>query len=174
MAKRTKAPAAAVPVPQTRDEVADAIAAIGVHQRECARIEAEMGDALAECRRPFEARAQAHAAQIAALRDGVQIWCAANRDALTGGGKSKTVLFATGTVAWRLTPPRVVLKGVDAVLAALKRRGLDRFIRTKEEVNKEAMLAEPAAVAAIPGVRIEQDEEFVVTPHEAALAEGVA
>ena len=171
MARQSKGAAATVAVPQTREEVAEAIAAIGRAQRERTRIEAGMGDALAQVRAPFEQRAQALAAQIDALHGGVQIWCAANRDALTGG-KSKTATFPTGTVAWRTTPPRVVLKGIDGVLRALKLRGLHRFVRQKEEVNREALLAEPETAATVPGVRIEQDEEFIVTPHEAALAEG--
>ena len=63
--------------------------------------------------------------------------------------------------------------GAEAVLDALRRMGLKRFIREKEEVNKDAILNEPAAVAHVPGIAISQGEDFVVVPFEAELtAEG--
>jgi phage host-nuclease inhibitor protein Gam len=167
--QKSKTAAAAVAVPQTREEVAEAIAAIGRHMRERARIEAAMGDEIAAVREAYERQAAPHAEAIRDLTEGVQTWCEAHRDALTDGRRVKTVAFTTGEVQWRMTPPRVVLKGVDALLALFKRRRLDQFIRVKEEISKEAILAERELVAGIPGVRIEQHEEFVITPHEAAL-----
>ena len=72
---------------------------------------------------------------------------------------------------WRLRPPSVAVRGVEAVLDQLRRLGLKRFIRQKEEVNKEAILNEPEAVSHVPGISISQGEDFVVTPFEAELAE---
>ncbi|MDL2275823.1 host-nuclease inhibitor Gam family protein [Desulfosarcina sp. OttesenSCG-928-G10] len=40
-----------------------------------------------------------------------------------------------------------------------------------EDVNKEAMLADPEAARQVPGVTIVQTEDFVVTPHETELEE---
>jgi phage host-nuclease inhibitor protein Gam len=114
-----------------------------------------------------------HIEAIKLLSQGVQIWCDAHRDELTQGGKTKTATLGSGTVQWRMNPPKCVLRGTDAILKALKALGLQRFIRTKEEVNKEAILAEPAAVNAVPGIRIEQTEEFVITPFEAELQKAV-
>ena len=170
---RVKAPAQTVRVPQAREQVAADIAEIGRLMRERNRVEAAMGDAIAEVRARFEAQAQPMAASILALSSGVQTWCEAHRSELTAGGKTKTGLFATGEVRWRMTPPSVVLRGVEAVLDALRARGLMRFIREKQEVNKDAILAEPEAVAGVPGIRVAQEEEFVVVPHEAELAEAV-
>ncbi len=170
-ATKVKAAAASAPVPQTREEVAEAIAAIGRHARERARIEAAMGDAIARVREQFEAQALPYADSIRTLTEGVQTWCEAHRDELTQGGRVKTAAFASGDVSWRMTPPKVVLKGVEELLKLLRRRNLARFIREREEVNKEAILAEPDAVTAIPGIRIEQHEDFIITPHEAALQE---
>ena len=72
---------------------------------------------------------------------------------------------------WRMRPPRVAIRAVDNVLETLKRLGLSRFIRVKEEPNKEAMLAEPEAVAGLAGVKIEQGEDFVIVPFETELEE---
>ena len=171
---KLKTPAATVEIPQTRDDVAEAIAAIGRAQRECARIEATMGDEIAAVRKRFEAQAEPHKSKITALQEGVQTWCEAHRDALTNGGKVKTAVFTTGEVRWRLPPASVALRKIEEVLKALKRKNLGRFIRTKEEVNKEAILLEPAAISGIPGISIVQAEEFVIVPHEAELAEVAA
>jgi len=66
----------------------------------------------------------------------------------------------------------VRVTGVDAVLDFLRRLGLDRFIRRKEEINREAILNEPEAVACIPGITISQAEDFVVSPFEVELSQG--
>ena len=57
------------------------------------------------------------------------------------------------------------------MLDLLRRLGLKRFIREKEEVNKEAILNEPEAVAHVAGISISQGEDFIVTPFETELAE---
>ena len=64
-----------------------------------------------------------------------------------------------------------VRTGVEAVLDQLRRLGLKRFIRQKEEVNKEAVLADPAAVAQVTGLTINRGEDFVISPFETELAE---
>jgi phage host-nuclease inhibitor protein Gam len=163
--------AASVPVPQTREQAVDAIAEIGRLMRQRARIETDMNDAVALLKSEAEEQAQPLARRIEALTGGVQTWCEAHRHELTMGGKTKTAVLGSGEVRWRVSPPRVVIRGVDAVLDALRRAGLDRLIRVKEEPNKEAMLADPATVAGITGIRIEQGEVFEVVPFEAALEE---
>jgi phage host-nuclease inhibitor protein Gam len=167
---RVKARAAA-PVPQTRDDVVDAIAAIGRHQRARARIEADMADEIAAVKQRYEALAEPEGCAIRTLSAGVQAWCEAHRAELTDGGKVKTARLASGEVRWRMTPPSVAVKGVDAVLQLLRERGLLRFIREKLEVNKEAILAEPEAVRGIAGIRVTQEEEFVIAPFDVALGE---
>ena len=54
---------------------------------------------------------------------------------------------------------------------ALKSFGLERFLRTKEEIDKTAILAEPDAVEHIKGISITQREEFVIVPFETKLEE---
>ena len=169
-AKRLKADAA-YGVLQSRDAVVGAIAVIGAHARERLRIGAAMGDEIAAIKARYEEQAQPLSEEIVALTGGVQAWCEAHRDELTLGGKVKTAVLPTGEVKWRTTPPSVSVKGADAVMALLAQRGLDRFIRTKQEVNKEALLNEPDLAATVPGITISQREEFVIEPFEAALAD---
>ena len=165
---RVKA-AAADAVPQTRDEVAAAIAEIGEAQRERDRIQADKNDALAALREQYEQQAAPHAERIKTLARGVQAWCEAHRDELTQSGKVKTYAFASGEVRWRMRPPSVAIRAADVVIETLKALGLGRFVRTKEEVNREAILADPEAVSGIKGVSITQKEDFVVVPWDTEL-----
>ena len=168
---RIKSTAASARVPQSRAEVVAAIAEIGRLQRERDRIQAEMNDELAKIRERFETEAEPHGRAIEDLQAGVQTWCEANRDALTQGGKTKTASFASGEVRWRVTPPKVAIKGVEAVIHALRKAGLDRFLREKVEISKDAILAEPVAVKKIAGISISQVEEFVIEPFSTELEE---
>ncbi len=158
---------AAARVPQSRDEVAADIKKIGDLQRARQELVAVMNDALANVTAEAQPRIDALAQQIDALQRGVQTWCEANRDALTHGGKTKTADFITGTVSWRQRPPSVSVRGVEVVLDTLRRMGLARFIRTKEEVNKEAVLNEPDAVRGVAGLTVKTGiEDFAITPFE--------
>ena len=163
----------AVMVPQTREEVSVSILRIGELQRQRTRIEAAMNDEVATAKARYEAEAEPHKREIIALSEGVKIWCAANRDELTGKGRVKHFKFSGGEVRWRMTPPKVVVRGVEAVIDMLKRTGLTQFIRVKEEVNKEAILADGEAWTRINGVVVQQAEEFVIVPFETTLEEVV-
>jgi phage host-nuclease inhibitor protein Gam len=169
--KLAKTLAAQHSVPQSRDAVIAAISEIGAAMRERTRIETEMNDEISAIKARYELLAEPHSQAITALQAGVQTWCEANRNVLTSGGKVKTHAFASGEVRWRTTPPSVSIRAVDAVLKTLEESGLERFIRTKREVNKDAILLEPEAVRRIAGITINQNEEFVVVPFEAKLDE---
>lgn len=173
MAKKAKVKQAApeYPVPQDRDEVNDAIHRIGEHQRDVTRLEAELNDKLAVLKAEYELLADPHRQEMKALAAGVQTWCDANRVAITDNGKVKYARFASGEVNWRTGQPAVkVKKGLgDALLELLKSRGLGRFVRTKEELNKEAILMEPEKIKGMREVEVVQAESFSITPFETKL-----
>lgn len=170
-ASRVKQTASPFPVPQTKEQVNTAIARIGVLQRERALIETAMNDEFAKLKERYEKEAAPMREEIQSLSKGVQIWCEANRAVITNGDKTKTVDFPAGTINWRLTPPKVSLKNIEGIITAFKRLNLLQFLRVKEEVNKEAILAEPGLVAGIAGVTITQGETFGITPFETKLEE---
>jgi phage host-nuclease inhibitor protein Gam len=172
--KRQKVAAIEHYVPQSRDEVNEAIAELGRGQRERLRIETAMNDEIAAIKAKHEAAAKPIGDRISELTKGIALWCEANRSSLTRDGKVKFHEFATGVVNWRKRPHSIVARGVDAVLAILKQRGLKQFIRTTETIDKDAMLKtdETRALAAtIPGVKVDQKEDFVVKPLETNLEE---
>lgn len=175
MSKAPKAKTkAGAPAPQSREEAASYIRRIGEANREIARFEADMNDAIASLKEAAEKSAAPLAEEIQLLTEGLRTWCGANRALLTESGKRKFADLGTGKVEWRLAPQKVTIKDVEAVLAAIKTLGLP-FIRTKEEVDKEAMRADAARARLVPGVRIgSEGETFAVEPFEAALTGGAS
>lgn len=152
---------------QSRDDVEVAIKQIGDLQRQLEQTAIEQNNELAAITEKFAPKLTALKEQIEPVQQAVQAWCESRRDELTQNGKTKTGSFNTGEVQWRQRPPSVAIRGADSVIESLKTLGLMRFIRTKEEVNKEAMLNEPELAATIAGVTIKTGvEDFVITPFE--------
>jgi phage host-nuclease inhibitor protein Gam len=168
VAKKTRIKQVAlVAVPQSKDECAYYINKIGRLHREIAVQTAAMNDEIAKITDRYTTVFAPLQDNIKFLQSGVQSWCEAYRNELTNGGKSKSGQFVTGTVQWRQKPPSVVVRGVDAVIEALNRLGLGRFVRIKEELNKEAILNEPEAVKGVAGLSIKTGvEDFVIQPFE--------
>ncbi len=168
---RSKTIGANLPVPQSRDEAAATVTAIGDLNRTLARLEADMNDELAAIKTRFEKAAEPHRQALAEKTEGTKIWAEANRQALTGGDKTKTVDLGTGIIRWRMRPPSVRLIKVEDIIDRIKALGLTRFLRTKEEVNKDAMQAEPEVARTVQGVSIgSAGEDFIVEPFQAPLA----
>ena len=173
MSKKTRLKSTAVEhwVPANAVEVAEAIKEIGFHQNERKRIEATMNDELLKVRAGYEGDAKAHKERMDELMQGVQLYCEANRQGLTRDGKTKTVGFATGEVSWRLRPPSIVIRNAAALVEVLKARMLTRFLRVKEEIDREALGKDLETARDLPGVSVSQKEDFVVKPFESQLEE---
>lgn len=168
MAPKTRLKAKAqIDVPQNNGECAADIKQIGDLQRDLQREVTAMNDAIANVTAQYQPYIDAMNQQIEGLRKGVQAYCEANRSDLTNGGKVKTSNFVTGEVQWRKRPASLKITGVESVIKALKLLKLKDFIRTKEEINKEAILNEPKRVEGVAGIKIIKDvEDFVITPFE--------
>lgn len=188
--QRLKAPAA--DALQTKDEVAARIRQIGDLQREVLRSETTMNDKIAEITEAHQPGIAEKQTRILGLIAQVQTWCETHRAELTEGYKVKTANLITGEVGWRADPPSVAARDLEAILPQLDSLGLDTYIRSKRELNKEAILndrtlltgedegeAKTAAMrrlamlAGVPGITIrEKVEKFFITPFEQVV--GVA
>jgi phage host-nuclease inhibitor protein Gam len=144
------------------------LSTIGKRQREVAAIEIAMNAQLAAVKEACEEKARPVNELIETAFTALQCWAEAHRSELLVGN-AKTAKLATGEISWRMTPPSVRLSGVDAVLEALKQLGLGRFVRTKDEVDKSAILGDPDAVKGVKGIAISQREEFVAKPFESEI-----
>lgn len=162
--KKLKTPAVAIPVPQSKGDCAASIKSLGDVQRDFERKRAAMNDAIAAITEQYQPELEALQARMTALQTGIQTWAEANRASLCPGG-IKTAQLVTGELSWRTRPPSVRITGADSVIETLHRMGLDRFVRTKEEVNKDAIQNEPDAVRGIAGISIVSGvEDFAITP----------
>jgi phage host-nuclease inhibitor protein Gam len=165
MATKQKAKAAPY-VCQSKDETMDAIRVLGDEKRALLRVETEINDQIASIAAARKDEIDARRTKIETLSDGIQCWCEAHRRELTAHG-GKEANLVTGLVKWRQRPPSVSIRSVEKVLETLRGFGLGRFIRTRDEPNKEAMLADPTAVAGIAGITIVKGvEDFVIEPFE--------
>lgn len=174
MATRLKAPTLRA-VPQNKNDCAEYIRTVGDLHREFERHRAEMNDRIAAVTQEFQPILEALTARIDAHQEGIQTWCESHRAELCGENDKlgKTANFVTGTVSWRQRPPSVSIRGADTVIENLQRMGLERFVRSKLEINKEAILIEPDAVRGLAGVKVVTGlEDFIVQPFEAKAEVG--
>jgi len=173
MAKKKAAPVNN-PAPlllQSPEDVEHFIRDIGTNQRHLMTLRTEMGGQIAEIEKKYADELALTRQVIDEKAEAVQLWCEAFRPLITNQGELKTVKFSAGRVSWRTTPPSVEFKSgmnTEKVLDFLKKRDLQKFIRTAETVNKEALLEDANFVrsALAPTIRIKQEEIFSITPVE--------
>jgi phage host-nuclease inhibitor protein Gam len=172
MATRVKQ-SAAVAVPQNREDVQQWIAALGNAQRKREELRGAMNAQIGPITERFAPDIDAQTLEEARLLDGIATWCEANKADLTK--ESKTVNLITGEVSWRMNPPSVAFKRgikVDEIIAHIKQLKLAKlFVRTKEEVDKEAILKADEKtqdkLCAAGTIKVIKDAEtFSVTPFE--------
>ncbi len=162
---KKKIKAAAIDVPATREEAEQVLADIGRLQRTIGTIQNRMNDVLARVKARYESQAKEPAAELERQFARLHAWAEAHRAELLVDG-SKTARLATGELSWRTSPPSVRITDAESVIERLKEKGLHRFVRTKEEVNRELILATPETVSNVTGISITQREEFIAKPFE--------
>jgi phage host-nuclease inhibitor protein Gam len=162
---RTKAKHAA---PKTREELEGLVGQIADlinHER---LLKVQMDDALLEIKSRYEAHFAGVKERLAVLLPQVEAWAEAHQDEF---GKQRSLTLLHGTIGWRTGNP--TLKTIagwtwDRVLEAV-RTAAGNYIRSKEEVNKQAILADrvilgPEGLRAL-GVKVVQADDFFVEPH---------
>lgn len=158
-------------VPQNKEDLSRAVARVGSLQRKINEAVSRAEEAIAQIKEALSGEIAEPTRELEDAVLGIQAYAESNRKELTDSGKTKTVRLSTGSVMWRMTPPRTVLKRVEEVLARIEELGLTRFIRIKKEVDKEQLLKEPLVAGGIKGVTIVQNEEFVIKPDEIGVEE---
>lgn len=176
--ERSIKPAKPVSVPKSREEAAEFVHQVGERQRELEAIAADAESRIAVIQKEVTEKAEPHQDVLNLLVDGLYLYFTANHEELTQNGKRKSVDLGTGTIGEHINPHKVELtKKKEAVLANIKELGLkDLFIRTAEDINREVMLESEenkALAATVRGVRVLQEKEFRVKPHD-TLKEVVA
>lgn len=162
MSRRLKSEAIGYSIPQTDVEASEYIASMGRIQNEILRHKTNTDDEILALKEDLKTKVQPLESELDSLQKGIQHYCEQNRKRLTNNGKIKSHNFTTGEVSWRYSS-KVTLRNTENVIEELKKRNLNEFIRQKDEVNKEAILANPEPTVSIPGISIKSAETFAVT-----------
>jgi phage host-nuclease inhibitor protein Gam len=175
MAKRSnRLTSALAGIPATLSEADTLLGEIGTLQRQIDRIELDLSEAVAAAKKASADQAKPLAEQIKAKVSALCAFLTANRDTVIPAGR-KSVSVSQGVMGFRLGNPTVkVAKGQDdAVIATLARLELTDLLRQVVEIDKEAILRNPAAIAGLAGIGVEQVETFYVKPLDVSAEQSV-
>lgn len=165
----------AVDAPQSTHECACEIANFGTLQARRTELVNEMSERQRKIGEEYQERIPQIDERLKVLHLKIQTFCEPNRASLADHNGVKYIDFTTGRVEWRKQPDAIVapqkVENLDTVLGILEQRGLHRYIRTKREINKEAMLMEKdklsGLISGIPGLTLRTGQEaFTIKPHE--------
>lgn len=130
----------------------------------------ELDAALTKIRQGYEETLAVIDQSLTEKTELARAWAEANPAEFKG---LKSLELTHGTVGFRASTKVKTLAGwtVAKIIAALKAKFAfpDEYIRTKEELNKEALIAHRDAIPAdelrLVGVKIVQDESFFIDPN---------
>lgn len=165
MAKSNSVTVPALSVPQDAAQAASLVHLIGANKRALDALMNRQEAAVAAAAEKFAAQindaTEALGENVAAL----QAYAEANKDALTADGK-RSVATQAGTFGWRYGNRAVKFEGKHAekLIEKFKELGHTDLIRTIEQIDKTAILANPDAIEKIKKIKIEQEERFYVRP----------
>ena len=153
---------------KSNDDVGEAITAINAAQNAVSSLEREMNEKLQAIKTTYEDRARPLRVDLELLSTAVRDYCAKNRMALSVAAEGKkSVQFSSGEVAWKQGRPSVWVNPkvtIEALMKVLKARRLGKLIRTKHELDKQAVLRAPEAIKGMKDLRIESKEVFAIRP----------
>ncbi len=142
---------------------------LGKHESFIAKKEAEMNAKIQKIKEKFDQETEhARAAKLAIEKD-LQTFCLLNKKEFADKRSRKLM---HGVIGFRTGTPKVLLLNRKynwkTVLELLKKVFPGKYVRTKEEPNKDAILADVAQqklddqqLAAV-GLKVDQDEKFFV------------
>lgn len=172
----TKKPAALAIT--SSDAATTALARYGALERDIARVESDLAEEVARLREAADLALAPLQTELTATLLGLQAFAKRTRPTLPAG--QKTIRLSTGDLGWRIGNTAVSLKvKVGTILARIKALGEEhtkKYIRTKETLDRPALLRDRPAIDGItyaPGrerfyvtARTETSEaRAVVDPH---------
>jgi phage host-nuclease inhibitor protein Gam len=156
------------PVIRSREDMESLVAEITVLKNHQRLLTAQMDSQIQNIREFYEPQLVARSQSLEEKIELAREWGEANPDQF---GTARSIEMVHGVVGWRTGPPALkTLAGWtwDRVKDTLKTIGAGAYIRTKEEVNKQNLLADRDAIGAEKlrqlGLRVAQEEAFYVEP----------
>lgn len=144
---------------------------LGSIQAKIAEEEARLNRIEQEARQEFKQRTEAIYARKEELERILEEFCVRNKYEFE---KIRTRELVHGIIGFRTNPPKVALLNrkynVNTVIELLKKLKMSRFIRVKEDIDKESIISEYLAKEiddvklASVGLKIDQAETFICEP----------
>lgn len=148
-----------------------ALTDLAFYESEVQKKEARMNSKINLLKEKFEMETGDIRGKAEEIRKEIEAFCLANKDEFK---KKKSFEYPSGIVGFRTATPKVSTLNrkytFKTALELVKRIFPGLYVRTKEELDKEVMLAEYAqkklddTKLASVGLRIEQDENFYIEP----------
>ncbi|WP_448578910.1 host-nuclease inhibitor Gam family protein [Thermosphaera sp.] len=168
MTKNEKAAAARM----TREDVEAAVRELCIASVRLDETVARMNLELARVREHYEPEIAAWQQTVDEQTEIVRAWADAHPEEFAS---RKSIVMVHGTLGYRVGQPALkTIRGVtwDKVLAIL-RHNLPHYVRIKEEVDREAILADRESLGdenlKTLGLRVEQAERFYVEPNKESV-----
>ncbi len=164
MAKKT-------PVIETVEEVDQKLLDLGGLKVHISKAEANMNAKMQALRQKFDEETQDDRAKAEFIEKEIEQYCIINHAKFD---RQRTIELTHGSIGFRTNPPKVnqlnKKYSVQTSLELIKRIFTGKYLRTKEEIDKEAILTDYATKAitdeqiAGVGLRIDQGEKFFCEP----------
>ena len=165
MSNRVKSNTPRINIPSTREEAEEVVREITEYKLRERQLKVEMDTEITAIKENYEARLATVSDRLTPLVQEIQAW-AESHPAEFCDKKSLELLH--GVIGWRITPPALkTLRGFTwaAVVDRLKVLGRGEFLRVKEEVNKDSLLAvRESENLKTFGCQAVQEDEFYVEP----------
>ncbi|MBU1096872.1 MAG: host-nuclease inhibitor Gam family protein [Bacteroidetes bacterium] len=156
-----------MPKINTFDDVNRVLFEIAQQESFIAKKEADMNNKIQKIKDKFDEETKEARASKELLEKELSAFCLLNKSEFQKN-RTKTLLF--GKVGFRTTPPKVTQLNrkytVATTIELLKKIFTGKFLRTKEEMDKEALLAAYACgeltddkLAAV-GLKVDQEDQF--------------
>lgn len=155
---------------KTYEELENALKEYAINDTALAKKEAEMNQRINKIKEEFEEKTKELRYVIDTTAGEIEAFCNKNKSDFD---KSRSKEYQFGTVGFRTSPPKVAILNrkynTETVLELIKRVFKKAYIRVKEDLDKEAILADYAGKKiddgklASVGLKIDQDEQFFIT-----------
>lgn len=152
---------------KTYEELDQALLEAGKLSVELTKKEAELNSKIQKIREQFDQSTEGLRENLASLETDIQAYCLKHKEEFN---KERRKELVHGFVGFRTNPPKVLQLNkkftVKTTIELIKKLFEGKYIRTKEELNKDSILTDYSAkeltddkLAAV-GLRIDQDETF--------------
>jgi phage host-nuclease inhibitor protein Gam len=141
---------------------------IGVNEAMIAKKEAQMNEQMQKLKERFNEETKDARAKIKVMSEEIEIFCIQNKADFE---KKRTRTLTHGVIGFRTATPKVALLNRKynwkTVLELVKKVFVGKYVRSKEEVDKEKLLSDVSQniltdeqLAAV-GMKVDQDEKFM-------------